>query len=85
MDAPQENIMGNIGEARPVEQPQAKRKPQFSKFIVISMILLIIAYTVTVLWLSWQQKTVPDSLTVSVFAAITGEFGILGWIRVKGD
>jgi hypothetical protein len=32
---------------------------------------------------SWFEHTVPDSLIYSFFGTITGEFGILGWIRVR--
>lgn len=79
----QETVMGNIGEIRPSQQPPPNRS--FSKRIVFILMTIVALFTIAVLWLSWNNKTVPDSLIYSIFGVITGEFGVLGLIRVKCD
>lgn len=66
----------------------SRKKGRFSKFLVVTVFLLIITYTAIVLWFSAHMWTVPDSLTMAFFAAMIGEFSALGVIRtkkIKGD
>jgi len=56
---------------------------KFSKLIVIVSILTMLAYTATVLFFSWHDKFVPDSLTYSFFGAFAVELSALAGIKVK--
>jgi len=56
---------------------------RFSKFIVTLSILLIVTYTVAVLWFVWQGLHVPDSLTYSFFAAFAVELSAVAGIKIK--
>lgn len=54
-----------------------------TKFVIAAMVN-IIWYTVVVLVLSYNDKTVPDTLTVAWFGAWTVELALLAGIKVKG-
>lgn len=54
-----------------------------TKFVIAAMVN-IIWYTVVVLVLSYNDKTVPDALTVAWFGAWTVELALLAGIKVKG-
>lgn len=58
-------------------------KDDFSKTIVVFAFITVLAYVAIVLYFSWHDRLVPDSLTYSFFAAIVGEFSVLGWIKVS--
>lgn len=54
-----------------------------TKFVIVAC-LNITLYTIAVLVLSFFDKVVPDSLTVSFFSAWTLELALLAGIRIKG-
>lgn len=54
-----------------------------TKFVVAA-IANIIWFTVVVLVMSYQEKTVPDSLIQAWFAAWTVELALLAGIKIKG-
>lgn len=53
-----------------------------TKFVIVS-IINIIWFSVIVLWLSYNDKTVPDSLIKYWFSAWTIELGLLCGIKIK--
>ncbi len=59
------------------------KKDDFSKTIVVFAFTTVLVYVAIVLFFSWHDRLVPDSLTYSFFAAIVGEFSVLGWIKVS--
>lgn len=54
---------------------------------VIAAIFNLLWYAIAVLWLTYLDKIVPDSLTVAWFSAWTVELGLLAGIKIrdKGD
>ncbi len=59
------------------------KKDDFSKTIVVFAFTTVLVYVAIVLFFSWHDRLVPDSLTYSFFGAIVGEFSVLGWIKVS--
>lgn len=56
-----------------------KKRTKFT----ICAICAILAYTIAVLLLSYNDHTVPDSLTAAYFTAWTAELGFLFGIKLK--
>ena len=54
---------------------------KYSKFIVLAVIALNAAFAIAVLYLSFRNHTVPDSLIVAWFGFTTGELWALASIR----
>ena len=54
---------------------------------VILMILgvALVAFTVAMIRLFREYGAVPDTLVASVFAALGGECGIMGWIKTSKE
>ena len=53
--------------------------------ILIIVGALVIAFTVTMIVIFIQTGAIPDTLCTCFFAAATGEFGVMGWIRTTKD
>lgn len=47
--------------------------------IIVALVLL--AFTVTMIWIFCRYYAIPDTLCTCVFAALTGELGVCGWIK----
>ena len=60
-----------------------KHNKKFSKRIVILSILSVLIYTAIVLYFSWYEHTVPDSLTYSFYGVFGIELGALAGIKIK--
>ena len=59
-----------------------KKKSEFSKSIVILEILLFIIYIVTNFIMLWKRGvTMPSDINIGVFTFLTGELGILSFIK----
>ena len=59
-----------------------KKKSEFSKSIVILDILLFIIYIVTNFIMLWKRGvTMPSDINIGVFTFLTGELGILSFIK----
>jgi len=59
-----------------------KRKSEFSKTIVILDILLFIIYIITNFVMLWKRGvTMPSDINIGVFTFLTGELGILSFIK----
>ncbi|MEG1997428.1 MAG: hypothetical protein RR051_03185 [Clostridiales bacterium] len=56
---------------------------RFSKWVIIAIGVLLVSFIVAVLWLCWQDKSIPDALIYGVFGCITGELSVLGMIKRK--
>ena len=56
---------------------------KFSKIIVAISILSILVYTSIVLYFSWYDKFIPDSLTYSFYGVFGIELSALAGIRIK--
>lgn len=54
---------------------------KYSKVIVAAVIVLAVSFTAVVLYISYRDHAVPDSLIVAWFAFITGELWALASIR----
>lgn len=49
--------------------------------ILIIVAVLVIAFTVTMIWVFLRYAMVPDTLITCFYAAVAGECGIMGWIK----
>jgi hypothetical protein len=65
------------------EVTQEIPKLEFSKPLVVAIVLTVLIYTTVVLYLSWHDKMVPDSLTYSFYAFFGFETGWLALIKVN--
>lgn len=61
-------------------KPKMKKRTKF----VIAAMFNIVWYTIVTLVLTYNDKTVPDSLTVSWFSAWAVELALLAGIKVRG-
>ncbi len=57
------------------------KKGRYSKLLILLIFLSVFIYIGIVLWLSYKNVLVPDSLTIGFFACMTGEFSALGYIK----
>lgn len=53
--------------------------------ILIIIGIALLAFTVEMIVLFKQYGTVPDTLITCVFAALTGELGVMGWIKTTKE
>ena len=59
-----------------------KKKNEFSKTIVILDITLFIIYIITNIIMMWiKGRTMPVDINTGVFAFLTGELGLLSFIK----
>lgn len=59
--------------------PRVKIKT--SDLCLVLICLLTVAFTVVMIVLFWTHYSIPDTLVTCWFAAVAGEFGVLGWIK----
>lgn len=69
---------------------KGKRVRRRKKIGVMDLILIIVAtvlvsYTVANLIIFLRMGSEPSTLTTCVFAAATGELGVMGWIKNTKD
>lgn len=60
-----------------------RRRHLFSKVIVVSLLLTIVAYVATVFYFVWNGIYPPDSLTYTFLPAVIGQLGIMSTITKK--
>lgn len=53
--------------------------------ILIILGIILTAFTIKMINVFEHQGMIPDTLVTCVFAALTGELGILGWIRTTKE
>lgn len=59
-----------------------KKKSDFSKTIVILDITIFLAYIITNIIMMWKKgMTMPVDINAGVFAFLTGELGLLSFIK----
>lgn len=59
-----------------------KKKSDFSKTIVILDITIFLAYIITNIIMMWEKgMTMPVDINAGVFAFLTGELGLLSFIK----
>jgi len=59
-----------------------KKKSEFSKCIVILDITLFILYIITNIIMQWNRGfSMPSDINIGVFAFLTGELGLLSFIK----
>lgn len=49
--------------------------------ILVIVGVLLLAFTVTMIWLFVQFQSVPDSLIAAFFGLMGTECGVMGWIK----
>ena len=62
---------------------KSKNKTMDTILVVMAIFLLIFIIVMTVLYC--YTGGIPDTLCTCVFAACTGEIGIMGWIKTTKD
>ena len=58
-----------------------KAKGHTMDMILVFCAVCLIVYTVINLYMFYQFQQEPSTLTTCVYAALTGECGIMGWIK----
>lgn len=53
--------------------------------VLIVLSILVTIFTAVMIWLYIKTGGIPDTLCGCFFAATTGEFGVMGWIRTTKD
>ena len=56
-----------------------------SNKILIILGIALTAFTIEMINVFKQYGMIPDTLVTCVFAALTGELGIMGWIRTTKE
>lgn len=49
--------------------------------VLVIVAILLLAFTLAMLWTFWTFGAIPDALCTCFFAALTGELGVCGWIK----
>lgn len=64
-----------------------EEKKGLATMTIILMIIgiLVVAFTITMIWVHIKTGNTPDTLITCFFVATTGEFGVMGWIRTTKD
>lgn len=75
-----------ISPSEPEKKP-ARRKKRLKTMDVALVILLLVLliFTATMIWIFLKVGSVPDSLVTAVFAVCGGECGVMGWIKTTKD
>ena len=58
-----------------------KKKPKFSKVIVVALLVTVLLFTVANMVIFCVVGAVPDALIAAFFAFVAGEAGVLGLIK----
>jgi hypothetical protein len=61
-----------------------RRKHLFSKVMVVTALVSIYTYVGIVLYFSWHERSVPDSITYTFVPGIFAQLGFLATITRKG-
>lgn len=63
----------------------AKKKRKTMDIVLVVVGVLLIAFTLKMIHVFETTGAIPDILCTCVFAALSGECGIMGWIKVTKD
>lgn len=53
--------------------------------ILIIVGVLLVSFTVAMIWIFRTQGFIPDTLVTCVFATLGGECGVCGWIKTTKE
>lgn len=62
-----------------------KEKFKTMDLILIVVGIILIAFTVEMIYVFIKYNSVPDTLITCVFGALAGECGIMGWIKTTKE
>lgn len=71
--------------SRSTENATEKKKIGTMNLILIIIGILTLIFTVTMIWIFIVQGAVPDTLITCFFAFVSGEAGIMGWIKTSKE
>lgn len=60
---------------------KAKKTLKTMNIILVILAIAITAFTITMIMIFVNTGSTPDTLITCVFAATTGELGVMGWIK----
>lgn len=63
----------------------ARKKYKTMDVVLVVVGVLLIAFTLKMIHVFETTGAIPDTLCTCVFAALSGECGIMGWIKVTKD
>lgn len=63
----------------------ARKKHKTMDVVLVVVGILLIAFTLKMIHVFETTGAIPDTLCTCVFAALSGECGIMGWIKVTKD
>lgn len=64
-----------------MNQPKRDKTKHTMDIILAILGIALAVFTVTMIFVFCVHESTPDSLIGCVFAAVTGECGIMGWIK----
>lgn len=67
--------------ARDSVDTKITRSRKVMDLVLVIIALIVVAFTVTMIIVYVKTGGVPDTLIGCVFAACTGELGVMGWIK----
>lgn len=67
------------------EPPERKKQVKTMDVALVILLLVMLAFTVVMIWIFLKVGSVPDSLVTAVFAVCGGECGVMGWIKTTKD
>lgn len=62
-----------------------KKSRKTMDVILVILAIIVIAFTITMIIIFVNTGSIPDTLVGCVFAACTGELGVMGWIKSTKD
>ncbi len=69
-----------------IKKGKVKRsKGGFMKGIIVCIMLFLICFVVTCLYIAYRGNAEPSTLIMSVFAFCGTEVGLLGWIKASKE
>ena len=57
----------------------------YSRKVLFLVGLILSLFTITMIVIFLIKGSIPDTLVTCVFAACTGEFSVLGWIKITKE
>ena len=77
--------MRNAHRKRRKRKGAARKKLKTMDTILVVMAVLLVAFTLKMIFVFEQTGAIPDTLCTCVFAALGGECGVMGWIKTTKD
>ena len=60
---------------------KAKKTLKTMNIILVILAIAVVSFTITMIMIFVKTGSTPDTLITCVFAATTGELGVMGWIK----